>query len=147
MRGGSERCVSFHTSLWLWLSRVISNLNLSFLCKIPISFSACYSLIIRRCLDEYAKRRQNVSLIYNCANILAHLIDFLNIDNARWTPRKIRKISIVCIRVAYSRNKLWLHQYIGADMFFLPLLLVLEKEKHCKKFTMLCLFFHTSPIS
>ncbi len=42
------------------------------------------------------------------------------------------KISIICIRIAYSRNKLWLRQYIGADMLFPPILLVLEKEKHCK---------------
>ncbi len=40
----------------LWRSRVILNLNISFLCKQYISVSACYSLIYRRCLDELAKR-------------------------------------------------------------------------------------------
>ncbi len=46
----------------------------------------------RRCVDEYAKRRQNVPLSDNSANILAYLIDFLN----RWRnvnppPQKKKK--------------------------------------------------------
>jgi hypothetical protein len=77
MIGVGKMCIIAYYSLGLWRSIVISNLNMSFLCKIPLSISACYILVNRRCLDEYAKRPQNVSLSYNCANILEHLIDFL----------------------------------------------------------------------
>jgi hypothetical protein len=51
------------------------------------------------------------------------------------------------IRHAYSRNKLWLRQYIGADVLFSPILLAWEKEKPFKKFATLFLFVKTSLIN
>jgi hypothetical protein len=46
---------------------------------------------------------------------------------------KIHPANVVCL--AYSRNRLWFRQYIGAELLFPPTLLALEKEKSCKKFT------------
>jgi hypothetical protein len=40
----------------------------TFSVKPNISVSACYSFLIRHCLDEQGKRVQNVPLLYNCAN-------------------------------------------------------------------------------
>jgi hypothetical protein len=50
--GRSKRRGQLNFSPTLWGSRVILNLNMSFLCKRSISFSACYSFINRRCHDE-----------------------------------------------------------------------------------------------
>jgi hypothetical protein len=66
--GRSKRRQQWNFFPALWRSRVILNLNVSFLCKQYISFSAGYSFINRRCHDEYAKRGQIVPLSYNCAN-------------------------------------------------------------------------------
>ncbi len=60
------------------------------------------------------------------------LLTFWNDKDIR-TPQKIRKISIVCIRIAYSGNKLWLRHCVGADMLFPPILLALENEKPFNK--------------
>jgi hypothetical protein len=47
--GGPKRRQQLNFSPALRRSRVILNLNMSFLCKQSISFSACYSFINRRC--------------------------------------------------------------------------------------------------
>jgi hypothetical protein len=57
--------------------RVIYILNVSFSSKIYFRFRLLH-LIYRRCLNEYVKGGQNVSLSYNFANRLVHLIYFLN---------------------------------------------------------------------
>jgi hypothetical protein len=50
--GRSKRRQQLNFSPALWRSRVILNLNVLFLCKQSISFSACYSFTNRRCHDE-----------------------------------------------------------------------------------------------
>jgi hypothetical protein len=49
-----------------------------FLIQIYFRLLSCYSLIYKRCLDEYVMRGQNVPISYNSANRLAHIIYFLN---------------------------------------------------------------------
>jgi hypothetical protein len=51
-RGGSGRRQKFSFCLALWRSRVICNLNVSFLVKTHFSVSGCYSFINRHCLDQ-----------------------------------------------------------------------------------------------
>jgi hypothetical protein len=72
-----------------------------------------------QCLDDLAKRRQNVPLSYHSANILAHLIDFLNREckgnpqknqqNHSWL--KIHPANL--IRLAYWRRRVVSANTIG----------------------------------
>jgi hypothetical protein len=50
--GGPKRRQQLNFGLALWRSRVILNLNVLFLCKQSISFSACYIFINRQCHDK-----------------------------------------------------------------------------------------------
>jgi hypothetical protein len=68
-RGGSGRRQQISFSLPLWRSRVILNLNVSFLCKQSISISACYSLIYRQCLDKQVKRSKFFTFLYIGADV------------------------------------------------------------------------------
>jgi hypothetical protein len=75
--------------------------------------------------DENAKRSQDFPLLsYNCANILAHLIDFLI---CRVNPKCSNIHPANLIRLAYTRYKCV--RANGADVLFPPILLALEKEK------------------
>ncbi len=109
--GGSGRRLSLRFSLGLWRWRVICNLNMLLLCKENLfSLSACYSLINKRFLGEYARPGQNDPLSYNSTNILAHLIYFWN----KWCqvnpPKNLQNFSCSnihpenLIRLADSRN-------------------------------------------
>ncbi len=83
-------------SLGPWRSMAICHLNMQFLSKKLISFSAGTSKINKRFHGEYAKRGQNVPLTYNSANILAHLIDFLK-KRREENSQKIRKLEPPCL--------------------------------------------------
>ncbi len=64
-------------SHYLWRSRVICDLNVSFLCKQSISISACYSLLTG---DVMMNRQSGVKMFLSAITaptVLAHLIDFL----------------------------------------------------------------------
>jgi hypothetical protein len=55
--------------------------------------------------------------------------------NPTENPRNLNCLKIHpanLVRLAYSRNKQWLCQNIGAEMLFPPLQLALEKEKSFK---------------
>jgi hypothetical protein len=109
--------VSLHISLGLWRSGVISNLNVSVLCEIHISVPACYSLPInRRSLHEYAKRGKNVPLSYNSANILAHLIVFLNRLCLGYPPKNPQSLNCWSIHSAnFIRLVYWRRHVIFAN--------------------------------
>jgi hypothetical protein len=105
----------------------------------------CFRLLFLQWRDvwQIGKAVATFPLSYNADKLLAHLIDIMN-RQYHLHPKRLNIHPANLIHLASSRNKLWLRQYIGADMLFQLILLALVKEKPFKNFATLFLFVKTS---
>ncbi len=93
-------------------------------CRFPLKNLFPFPLVTALIVGIVSTNRQsgdNVVLSSCSATMLAHLIYFLNKRRDVNLPKNLQK---KLVRLTYLRCKLWFCQYIGADVFFPPKLIV-----------------------